>query len=307
MENRLGGGPRRGHRLSAQAVKNVTARGLHADCRGAISAGRAEWHKIVGLPLSPERSAARHGPRTAAADLARRGAREAQVWRKLRHKGGDPIEARRAEKSREAARRGQDDQLPPMRRALHAAHRVGWKNAKHAAQWPSPLAAYGYPIFGELAVQAVDVALVMKVLDPVWQKKPETVSRVRQRVESVRDWATAWKFRQRENPSRWRGHLENLLPSPREIRQVEHHAALPYGEVSAFVAALRAQPGAAARALKLVDIDRDPGLDDSTSLCGLMTAVCRPRLHLAPGFMLVAAQLSGSGSGKGLLDPARFV
>ena len=89
--------------------------------------------------------------------------------------------------------------------------------------------------------------------------------------------------------------------------QVEHHAALPYGEVSAFVAALRAQPGAAARALKLVDIDRDPGLDDSTSLCGLMTAVCRPRLHLAPGFMLVAAQLSGSGSGKGLLDPARFV
>ena len=57
-----------------------------------------------------------------------------------------------------------------MRRALHAAHRVGWKNAKHAAQWPSPLAAYGYPIFGELAVQAVDVALVMKVLDPVWQK-----------------------------------------------------------------------------------------------------------------------------------------
>ena len=98
-----------------------------------------------------------------------------------------------------------------------AAHRVGWKNAKHAAQWPSPLAAYGYPIFGELAVQAVDVALVMKVLDPVWQKKPETVSRVRQRVESVRDWATAWKFRQRENPSRWRGHLENLLPSPREI------------------------------------------------------------------------------------------
>src|SRR6516162_5440974 len=75
MENRLGGGPRRGHRLSAQAVKNVTARGLHADCRGAISAGRAEWHKIVGLPLSPERSAARHGPRTAAADLARRGVR----------------------------------------------------------------------------------------------------------------------------------------------------------------------------------------------------------------------------------------
>src|SRR6516162_7228084 len=119
MENRLGGGPRRGHRLSAQAVKNVTARGLHADCRGAISAGRAEWHKIVGLPLSPEWSAARHGPRTAAADLARRGARRdaglaqaaPQRWR------SDRGAARR--KSREAARRGQDDQLPPMRRALH--------------------------------------------------------------------------------------------------------------------------------------------------------------------------------------------
>ena len=217
MENRLGGGPRRGHRLSAQAVKNVTARGLHADCRGAISAGRAEWHKIVGLPLSPERSAARHGPRTAAADLARRGAREAQVWRKLRHKGGDPIEARRAEKAEKRRAVAKTISFRQCAERYIAAHRVGWKNAKHAAQWPSTLAAYGYPIFGELAVQAVDVALVMKVLERVWQKKPETVSRVRQRVESVLDWATAWKFRQRENPSRWRGHLENLLPSPREI------------------------------------------------------------------------------------------
>ena len=154
-------------------------------------------------------------------------------------------------------------------------------------------------------MQAVDVALVMKALEPVWQKKPETASRVRQRVESVLDWARARKFGQGENPARWRGHPKNLLPAPRKIRRVEHHAALPYGEVSAFVQELRAQPGAAARAPELVDIDRDhPGLDDSASLCGLITSVCRPSLHLAPGFMLVAAQLSGSGSGKGLLTRA---
>ena len=164
---------------------------------------------------------------------------QAQIWRKLRHKGGDPIEARRAEKAEKRLAAAKAVSFRQCAERYIAAHRAGWKNSKHAAQWPSTLAAYAYPIFGELAVEAVDVALVMQSLEPIWHTKPETASRVRQRIEALLDWAAARKFRQGENPARWRGHLEALLPAPRKIRQVEHHAALPYDKVGAFMQALR--------------------------------------------------------------------
>jgi integrase len=130
------------------------------------------------------------------------------------------------------------------------AQATGWKNPKHAAQWPSTLGAYVYPIFGALAVQAVDVGLVMKALEPIWTEKPETASRVRGRIEAVLDWATASKYRKGENPARWKGHLENLLPKKSKVRRVEHHAALPYAELGAFMADLRQREGTAARALE---------------------------------------------------------
>jgi integrase len=99
-------------------------------------------------------------------------------------------------------------------------------------------------------VQAVEVGLVLKAIEPIWTEKPETAGRVRGRIESVLDWATARGYRRGENPARWRGHLENLLPYKAKVRRVEHHAALPYAEISAFMVALRQQEGVAARALE---------------------------------------------------------
>jgi integrase len=90
----------------------------------------------------------------------------------------------------------------------------------------------------------------MKAIEPIWAQKPETAGRVRGRIESVLDWATARGYRQGENPARWRGHLENLLPKKSKVRRVEHHAALPYAEIAAFMAELRQQEGVAARALE---------------------------------------------------------
>jgi integrase len=103
------------------------------------------------------------------------------------------------------------------------------------------------------------VALVMRVLEQkiagagdeaLWRARPETASRVRGRIESIVDWAKARGYRQGENPARWRGHLENLLPPRSKVRRVEHHAALPYPEIGAFMAELRAIGGIAARALE---------------------------------------------------------
>jgi len=134
--------------------------------------------------------------------------------------------------------------------AYIAAHRAGWRNPKHAAQWPSTLQTYVYAVMGELPVQVVDVGLVMKAVEPLWSAKPETASRVRGRIESILDWATARGYRTGDNPARWRGHLENLLPQKSKVRRVEHHAALPYCELAAFMTGLRQQDGVAARALE---------------------------------------------------------
>jgi integrase len=149
---------------------------------------------------------------------------------------------------------------PRLNRGLisRSSARAGWRNAKHAAQWPSTLATYVYPVFGGLPVAAIDTGLVMKAIEPIWSNKPETASRVRGRIESVLDWARARGHREGDNPARWRGHLDNLLPKPAKAKQAalvqtgrgEHHAALPYADLPAFMAELRARDGLAARALE---------------------------------------------------------
>jgi len=170
--------------------------------------------------------------------------------RKLKQSGVDPIEARKA--ARDAARLAAASAIKFKDAAERyiAAHAPGWRNAKHAAQWRATLEQYAYPIFGNVPVQSIDTGLVTKALEPIWTTKTETASRVRGRIESILDWATARGYRRGDNPARWRGHLENLLPARAKVQKVQHHEALPYAEMAAFFAALREQQGTAARALE---------------------------------------------------------
>ncbi|MFZ3227874.1 MAG: integrase arm-type DNA-binding domain-containing protein [Xanthobacteraceae bacterium] len=170
--------------------------------------------------------------------------------RKLREKDIDPIDAREAAKREGALRRAKSLKFKDAAEAYMAAHRVAWKNDKHAAQWPATLKTYAYPIVGELPLPLIDTTLVMKVIEPLWSEKPETASRLRGRIESVLDWATVRGYRQGENPARWRGHLDQLLPARAKVRKVKHHNALPYTELPAFLVKLREQEGVAARALE---------------------------------------------------------
>lgn len=132
------------------------------------------------------------------------------------------------------------------------AHRAGRRNSKHALQWESTLATYAKPVIGALPVQAIDTGLVLKVLEPIWTDKPETASRVRKRIERVLDWARVRGYRAGENPARWKGHLDQLLPARAKVRTVVHHPALPYGELPAFLVQLGEQEGIAARALEFL-------------------------------------------------------
>jgi integrase len=101
-------------------------------------------------------------------------------------------------------------------------------------------------------VQAIDTALVLKVVQPIWEKIPETAGRVRGRLETVLDWAATAGYRSGDipNPARWRGHLENVLPHRSKIARVAHHAALPYGEIAAFMAELRSIDSISSRCLQ---------------------------------------------------------
>jgi integrase len=131
-----------------------------------------------------------------------------------------------------------------------AAHRAGWRNEKQAEQWQNTLDTYAGPVIGKLAVMDIDTGLVLRVLEPIWSKKPETASRLRGRIERVLDYARVRGFRAGENPARWRGHLDKLVPSALNRKKREHHAALPYGEIGGFIKQLRALEGTASRALE---------------------------------------------------------
>jgi integrase len=172
--------------------------------------------------------------------------------RRKRHEGIDPIEARRAERARQRLEAARAITFKECAEAYVNAHGAGWKNEKHAAQWPSTLRAYAYGLIGNLPVQVVDTPLVLKVLESIWTKKPETASRLRGRLENILDFAKVRGYRDGENPARWRGHLDKLLPARSKVRKVEHHAALPYAELPAFLVALREQCGIAARALEFL-------------------------------------------------------
>src|SRR5262245_10567697 len=170
--------------------------------------------------------------------------------RKQRHDGVDPIDARRGERQQARLDAAKTITFKECAAKYIAGHKAGWRNAKHAAQWEATLATYAEPVIGKLSVHAIDTAIVLKVLEPIWTTKPETANRLRGRVEAILDWAKVRGYRAGENPARWRGHMDKLLPALSKMRRVAHHAALPYTELPGFLVSLREQEGIAGRALE---------------------------------------------------------
>jgi integrase len=172
--------------------------------------------------------------------------------KKLMLDGSDPIEVRNAKQSQQRIEETKSVTFSHCAASYIDSHRAGWKNAKHADQWKNTISTYAIPIIGGLPVQAVDTALVMKVLEPIWREKTETANRLRNRIELILGWATAREFRTGDNPARWRGHLDKLLPKRSTIQPTEHHAALPVDKIGAFIKDLRACEGVAPRALEFL-------------------------------------------------------
>jgi integrase len=184
-----------------------------------------------------------------AADVSLAEARDAAgAARKLVRQGVNPIQQRRAARADGAAQAGLT--FAQVADAYIAAHEPSWRNVKHRQQWRNTLDTYAAPILGKLPVAQVGVGEVMRVLEPLWREKTETASRLRGRIESVLDYATARGWRIGENPARWRGHLDNLLPARSKVAKIAHHPALPWREVGAFMATLAREEGVSAVALR---------------------------------------------------------
>ena len=240
------------NRLKDLTVKRATKPGLYPDGAGLYlrvgPTGAKAWvfryrrdGRLHDLGLGPLH--------TISLAVARQ---RAQKCREQRLDGIDPLEAKRAGRAAARLEAAKTMTFEDCAVAYIAAHQAAWTNSKHRKQWPATLTAYAYPVFGALPVNAVDTALVMKVLEPLWVIRTETASRLRGRIESVLDWARTRGYREGENPARWRGHLENLLPKKSRVKPVAHFGALPHAEISGFMAGLRQKEGIAPRALEFL-------------------------------------------------------
>jgi integrase len=164
--------------------------------------------------------------------------------------GVDPLETRNAAKLGLALERAKTVTFDDCAAQYIAAHRSSWKREQHALHWERSITNHASAIIGDIPVSAIDTALIVKVLQPIWGTKTETASKLRGRIESILDWATVSHFRSGENPARWKGHLDHLLADPGKVARVTHYAALPWQEVGEFMASLRQCRGVAARALE---------------------------------------------------------
>lgn len=229
------------NRLSAVFVRSAPL-GRHADGGGLYlrvrPGGSRAWvyrgtvkgvEREVGLGPYPDTSLA------AARD-------DAQQCRRWIQAGLDP----RIERKRE------DQTIPTFDEAVTryvASHAPGWSD-RHRLNWENSLTRHASPVIGTMPVNEIRVEHILEVLTPMWAEKTETASRVRQRIEKVLDACAVHGERTSENPARWRGHLEAILPAKSAVSKVEHFKAMPWADLPEFMLKLRKKTGMGARALE---------------------------------------------------------
>lgn len=229
------------NRLSARAAQTLKEPGYYADGGGLYlligPTGAKSW--VLRYQI---RKRAREMGLGSAALVSLQEARAAAIaQRRLLAQGLDPLEERKA-----AAAVGST--FVECAEALIKSLEPGWRNDAQAEQWRQSLRDYGPR--ADMPIKDVDTAAVMACLQPIWATKTETASRVRGRIERVLDWARVHGLRSGDNPARWRGHLDKLLPKPTKVTKPRHHEAMPYAEVPVFMARLAERDGAARRALR---------------------------------------------------------
>ena len=240
------------NRLSASSITKFKTRGLVADGGGLYL--RVSPNETRSWTFRYERHGKTHDHglgRYPDVTLARAREKAAECRTALTD-DIDPIERRKALRADAALTGARAMTFREAAQAYIAAHEAGWRGRDSYEQWTSSLAKHVHPMIGNLPVASIDVGLVLKILSPIWAEKTETASRVRGRIELILDWARVRGYRSGENPARWKGHLQALLPAKSTVKRVEHHRALPYVEIGGLVKELRADGTVAAAALEFL-------------------------------------------------------
>ena len=239
---------------SARSVETVNEVGYHRCDRGlylqVAGSGTKSWLFRYKSPVTAKQREMGLGslnlvPLAAARDIA------VECHRQVLS-GLDPIEERGRIKRARQLEQARSITFQEAAEHCIASKKPEWKNAKHAQQWGNSLATYAFPVFGTLSVSDLDTDLVLKAIEPIWISKAETASRVRQRIETIWDWARARKYVEGENPARLRGHLDKILAKTAKVKRVKHHAAIPHKQIATFITKLRGRKGSSASAMEFM-------------------------------------------------------
>jgi integrase len=170
--------------------------------------------------------------------------------REMLEAGIDPLQEKRAARAASRLQAAKGVTFGECAAQYIDEHAAGWKGKKHLWDWRSTLSRHVEPLLGPLPVAAIDTALVLKVLKPIWTTRTKTAGDIRSRIELILNWAKIHGYRDGENPARWKGHLQNALPKPSKVAKVKHHDAMPYVDVPQFMVELRGRASVTSRALE---------------------------------------------------------
>ena len=250
--------PRVAKELSALEVKRLSEPGMYAvgGVPGlhlqVLPGGGKTWllRVTIGATASGKQRRSEVGLGGYPAVTLQQARDKAREVREKIAQGIDPIAERKAARSALLASRATEITFEEAARLCIEAKSPEWKNAKHARQWTNTLTTYAFPTLAKLQVRDIDTPHVLEILEPIWKVKTETASRVRGRIESVLDWATARKYRDGTNPARWKGHLDMMLARPTKVGKNGNHPALPVAAMGKFMKHLRKMEGTGARAME---------------------------------------------------------
>ncbi|MBN9452930.1 MAG: integrase arm-type DNA-binding domain-containing protein [Bosea sp.] len=238
------------NKLSAAQVAKATKPGLYGDGLGLWlqvgPTGAKSWclrYMITGKARQMGLGDVNTFGLKEARDRARAARQQVQS-------GIDPIEERKAIRDAKRAEEAKQVTFEEATKRLLAAKAPGWKGGKSEHDWRASLTTYAFPVIGKLSVAKVETAHVIQILEPIWNTKNATASRVRERIEAVLNWAKAHHLRTGENPASWKGRLDSALAAPGKVSKTKHRKALPYDDISEFMPKLRSLGGISARALE---------------------------------------------------------
>ena len=246
--------PKKVKEKSAVEVRRITRPGRHTvgGVNGLVldvkDSGSKSW--ILRVMVGGVRRYIGLGPFP---DVTLSQAREkARLKKDLIEQGIDPVQERADRRKALMEAQGRSVTFADIVNICHEKKQTEFRNAKHSHDWISSVKRYAVPVIGKVPLKDIDLHHILKVLEPIWTTKTETATRLRQRLEYILNWATVSGYRSGDNPARWKGHLDAVLPAPTKIKKVTHFKALPWQEVGKFMKELRKRKGISARCLEFV-------------------------------------------------------